>query len=346
MNKKSIIIILTVLLIAPIISTQACADNSLNESLLEDLRILTFETQTQVTIDEETIPTERIDPGETKTLEAKVDFKFDLPDLFPKFLLGTKIGNWIIFRDKEFDMSINLSLSVAKKPEWCDVEIPETITINNIGTTLQENTFEFSITVNNSAVGLQTDEIQIQATFTPESSWGLLDSSGIGNFTIESNYVGELEAFLVFAKNTTEIKFEGGETKTLKLRIINHYNAETIVQIETILEDEIFNISIEQQQVTLERGGEIDININITAIESDAYKNQEYRIQTPDIIKLSPKAFEDPTVTGEQITIKSPDLIVEDEGDLMDIIMLVIYATIILIALAVVIILVFKRLNR
>jgi len=337
---------LTVLLIAPIISTQACANNSSTESSLEDLRILTFETQTQVTIDEETKPTERTNPGETKTLEAKVDFKFDLPDLFPKFLVGTKIGNWVIFRDTEFDNSVNLSLSVAKKPDWCEVEIPEIITIDNIGTSLQENTFEFNVTVNNSALGLQIDEIQIKATFTPEASWGLLESSGIGNFSIESDYVGELLSYFEFSKNLSELTFGGGETKTLKLRIINHYNAKTIVNIEKILEDELFNISIEQEQITLDCGEDKVININITAIESDSYKNEPYVLSTPDIIKLSPKASEDISVIGEQITIKAPDLIVEDEGDLMDIIMLVIYATIILIVLAVVIILVFKKLNR
>ena len=72
MNKKNIIFIITILLIAPIISTQACASNSSTESSLDDLRIFTFETQTQVTIDEETIPTERINPGETKELSKSM----------------------------------------------------------------------------------------------------------------------------------------------------------------------------------------------------------------------------------------------------------------------------------
>ena len=111
------------------------------------------------------------------------------------------------------------------------------------------------------------------------------------------------------------------------------------------MEDEIFNISIEQQTVELDLGELKEIIINITAIESDSYKNAEHRIQSPVIIKLSPRALDDTSVTGTQITINAPDLIVEDEGDLMDIIMLVIFASIILIVIAVVIILVFKRLN-
>jgi len=338
------------LLIAPIISTQACANNSSNQSFLEDIRIIkNFETQTQVTIDEETIPTERINPGETKTLTAKVDFKYDTPDFFPEFLLGTKIGNWVIFRDTEFGNSVNLSLSVTKKPEWCDVELPEIITIGNIGTTLQENTFDFNVTVNNSALGLQIDEIQIKATFTPEASWGLLESSSSGNFTIEADMVGELITRLDPLKNTT-LYFESGETKTVLLEVFNHYNVEILVDIaihESILTNKYFNASVEEKQIKLDLEETKYIKINITApVVENNKEEKKYNFQLEPLVVLTPKAFSNQSVVKSPITIIGPTLKLEVEGNLMDIIMLVIYATIILIVLAVVIILVFKRLNR
>ena len=145
MNKRHLIMTLAVLLVIPIFGTQVCAQDSMDGSALDDIRILEFETETEISIDNETLPDFPIAliPGESiNNIEATVKFKFDTPSFFPNFIIGTKIGNWVMFRDTEHDMSVSLSLS-ADEVDWVNIELPEKITIESIGTSFKESTFTF-----------------------------------------------------------------------------------------------------------------------------------------------------------------------------------------------------------
>ena len=347
MNKRHLIMTLAVLLIIPIFGTQACAQDSIEESIFDDMRLLEFETETEISIDNETLPDFPINlnPGESiNNIEATVKFKFDTPSFFPKFLMGTKIGNWVIFRDTEHDMSATLSLS-ADEVDWVDIELPEKITIESIGTAFKESTFTFNITVNETAIALQEDDINIKATFTPEAAWGLKQSQDKTNFTIHSKFVGKMNAWLFIKENVSEVKFEAGQTKTLKLRIENQYNAEIIVSIEPVEEianNKIWNVTLEQEQVTLMPGEDKEINVNITAKKSESYENKE-AIFMGDILVLTPKIADHQDIVGDKVIVESIRLVAEGESTLWeDIMMMVLYAVIIIVIIAVVLIVILK----
>ena len=348
MNKKHSIIVLVIFLIVPLIVPQGCAQNSTATALDQDLRFIDFETTTEITLINETVPY-IINPGQTiKDIEATIQFKFERPWYFPKFLLGTKIGKWVIFRDGNYGMSVSISLSVAEKPEWCDVELPKQVTIEDIGTDFAKNNIKFNITVNETALALQEDDIKIQATFTPEDAWGLKSSEDSDNFAVKSNLVGSIEARFDLPENTTEIRFKGGQTKTLPLYIENGYNAKTIIQIQVpqvVKNNTIWNVTTEQKSIELEAGKNITVNVNVTPKKSDSYKNSESDY-SGNIIKLTPKLSEDQNIVLDEITVDTPKLIVEDDGDFGEILTMILYAAIIIVIIAFVIWIILRKMNR
>jgi len=349
MNKKYSIIVLAIFLIITFIVPQGCAQNSTNATLTQELRLIEFETTTEITLKNETLPENPMNPGQTKKdIEATVQFKFEKPWYFPRFLLDRRIGKWIIFRDINYDMSINISLSVAEKPKWCDVELPKQVTIKDIGTDFKEALFRFNITVNETVLAFQEGDIKIQAAFIPEDAWGLESSASSDIFTVKSNLVGGIQARFDLPENTTEVKFKGGQTKTLPLYIENGYNAKTIIQIqvpEEVKNNTIWNVTIEQKSIELEAGKNITVNVNVTPKKSDSYKNSELSYST-GIIKLTPKLSEDQNIVLDEITVDTPKLIVEDDGNLGEILTMILYAIIIIVIIAFVIWIILRKINR
>lgn len=341
MNKKHSIIVLAIFLIVPLIVPQGCAQNSTATALDQDLRLIEFETTTEITLINETVPY-IINPGQTiKDIEATIQFKFERPWYFPKFLLGTKIGKWIIFRDGNYGMSVNISLSV-ESPDWCAVDLPELVKIDDIGTDFAKNSIKFNITVNETVLAFQEGDIKIQATFTPEDTWGLKSSEGSDNFTVKSNLVGGIKARFYPTKNITEVRFKGGQTKTLPLYIENGYNAKTIIQIQptsNITNNSIWNVTIEQKSIELEAGKNITVNVNVTPKKSESS-------YSGNIIKLTPKLSEDQNIVLDEITVDTPKLIVEDDGDFGEILTMVLYAAIIIVIIAFVIWIILRKMNR
>lgn len=351
MNKKHLIIVLAALFIIPLFGNQVCAQNSIKESIFDDIRFIDFETTTEITIDnkETSFPIIK-NPGESENkIKATVRFKFETPSYFPTFLIGTKIGKWIIFRDVDHDMSVNLSLSVVEKPDWVDIDIPKQVKIENIGNNFKENSFEFNITFNKTAVALQEKEIKIKAVFTPHSSWGLKSSENYTNFNVKTNYFGEIYAGFNLSQNTTVVRFEAGQTKNIKLGIFNHYNAKTIVHIEPseeITNNKIWNLTLEQNEITLNIGEYKEITVNITAKKSDSYKNKE-TVFEDKILKLTPKAYDDQTIQKTPLVVKSPSLVAKGESTLIvDIMLMVVYALIAIVVIALVLIVIIKKLKR
>jgi len=349
MKKKHSIIVLAIFLIATLIVPHGCAQNSTNLTFTQELRLIRFETTTEITLKNETLPENPMNPGETKKdIEATVQFKFEKPWYFPKFLLNRKIGKWIIFRDINYDMSINISLSVAEKPDWCDVELPKQVTIEDIGIEFKEALFKFNITVNETVLAFQEGTIKIQATFIPEDAWGLESSASSDIFTVKSNLVGGIQARFDLPENTTELKFKGGQTKTLPLYIENGYNAKTIIQIqvpENVRNNTIWNVTSEHKSIELEAGRNITVNVNVTPKKSDSYKDSE-KSYSKSIINLIPKLSEDQDKVLDEIEVDTPKLIVEDNGNIDEILMMVLYAIIIIVIIAFVIWIILRKINR
>ena len=341
MNKKYSIIVLIAFLIVPFIVPQGCAENSTNATLTQELRLIEFETTTEITLKNETLPENPMNPGQTKKdIEATIQFKFERPWYFPKFLLGTKIGKWVIFRDGNYDMSVNISLSVAEKPEWCDVELPKQVTIEDIGTEFKEALIKFNVTVNETVLAFQEDDIKIQATFTPEDAWGLKPSDSKDNFTIISNYIPKIEARFNISENTKTIKLKRGKTTTLPLIITNMGNGPTIVQIEPSNVDFDWNVTIEQNNVTLEIGQSKIVNINVTVSSDRDGESQNLSFW------LTPRSSEDQTIVGKPIKVTSVVLSKEFKNWWEDIIPYIIYIVILVIIAIIVIWIILRKMNR
>jgi len=345
MNKKHLIMILTAFLIVPSLVPQVCAQEETSDSIFDELRILYFDTSTEITINDAKIPNYPIEPGKSiKGIEATV--KFDYQPSLLGFIINTRIGKWIMFRDKNYDMSVNINLSVSEKPDWVDVDIPKQITIEDIGTNSSfEIPFKFDITVKKTAEAFLEDDIKIKAEFKPEKNWGLRESSDEDEFTIKTSYTGELQAYFNLSKNTTVINFDNGETKILPLFIINNYNTNVTVTIEPLITDSNWNINITQKSITLGPRNNTKVNVSITSKKHDNLMDSHFEY-TGDIVKLTPKFTQNTSIALVNVTISDPNLDVKIDGYLVDVLIIIFAVIAIVIIVFVIITIIRKKRNR
>jgi len=343
MNKKIIIVTLIVFLISQAIIPQVNSKKEDNSLLEEFDRLITFETTTNITIDEDTLPKGFLTPGKTyngkDAINAKLEFKFERPWYFPEFLINTKIGKWILFRDTDFDMSVNISLSESS-PDWIDVDIPKNIKVENINSLFSEKEFSFNFTVNQTAEALIKDKIKIQASFEPEENWGLASSKNSKTFEIESAYVPKLEAEFIGIANKSKIEFKAGQIKQLPLKIKNLGNGETIVQISSESfnkKSKNWNISVQKENITFAINEEkiINITVKVKDIES-GFKNQFD-------IKLIPRSSKNQTQIGESLSLKSPNIIKKIDNDYTEMLTYALLAIIIIVIIALVFFIFFRK---
>lgn len=351
MNKKHLIMVLAALLIVPVIVPSVCAQNETvtSESIFDGLRIIYFNTVTKITINNKTLPNNPIEPGKSfKGIKATVQFNYEIPSLFPKLLINTKIGRWILFRDKNYNMSVNINLSVSKIPEWCEVTIPNpVVTIEDISTEFMNATFNFNIAVNKAAEAFQEGDIQIKATFTPDKAWGLKQSEASDSFKVKSGYAGELNASFTLSDNLNKLVFEEGETKTIPLFIRNDYNSEVIIYLEPyyqFINDSDFIVTFNQKNVTLAPWKNTTVNVNITTTARDSFFGSE-SIFGSDLIKLTPRFTKNPTINLSNIGVGDIDLEVKIKGHVMDT-LLIVFAIIAILIIVIVIIFVLRKRKR
>ena len=325
MRKKIIpISFIIVLFVMLSIIPQATADSSLLETS-STFRIFSFETDTKIELDEETVPNSPIKLNELQEIEFTVSFKYDLPAFFPKILLGTKIGNWIIFRDTEHSNTIEVNLSV-EAPEWCDAQlIEETVYIEDIGTDFKGIKSKLAIILAEDAPALEKGDVKIFAKFNTNDSWGLAFSENSTTFTVIPEYVGNLTAVIEQLQDVDEYFVKHNANNTLQMTITNNYNGESKVKLECDNDDsEIkWNITVIPEEITIPKYSNKTVEIIIKT--SSSPKKQSIQ----RTFKLTPQStmeidLSEEYLTGESIEIstglitkKSVDEPLEIDANLM-----------------------------
>ena len=79
-----------------------------------------FNTTTDVSISGE--DSYVMNPGENMELDVTIKFNFVKPPFFPQFLIGTRIGKWVMFRDANINMTTDIALSLSH-PEFCTADL-------------------------------------------------------------------------------------------------------------------------------------------------------------------------------------------------------------------------------
>ncbi len=344
MNKKALFITIQILILITVaISPKILAENQLFKLGDSDgLRIFEFNTTTELTLDKISDFDKPVALNSSHSVDVIVSFKFELPQFFPKILLGTKVGNWVIFRDRNHSMTVDIELNLEKIPEWCDAKLENTtITIDNITTEAKTITTQLNIKIDKDAPALEKETIEISAKFTPDSNWGLKSSEDNISFTILPEYVGSITAEFDLPENTTEIILSPDKNTTIPVIITNTGNGESIIQIELKEPQKDWNISIETPEITLEKGQTKKVNINISTPQT---KEKQTMNLTLDITSKSTSETEvaEKYLQGQPVELLVLKLVKEDTNEQIDFTTLTIGLIVILVSL-IIIVLFFKK---
>ena len=340
---------ITIMLILAIITISLITPQTTIKAENNNLRIFEFPTDTKITLTTEYKPSTILDPGSEREIEFLVSFKYELPQFFPKFLIGTKIGNWIIFRDGKHDNSIDVSLEV-EYPDWCNITLKDKdIKIEDISYEKYVSTqTSMTIKVEEDVSAFTQGEITIKAEFNPEDKCGLTSSKNETKFNIMSNYKSKLTTKFNLEENTSEIKIKHGDTAKLYLNLTNQGNDDTIVNIKPKDEDANWQISIDKKVINLDtydveipKNGKKIVEIEISVIGSDVEE-----ISYIPIFELTPRAKNNETSHGSTQTLTAPKIIKREKDNLNDILMLVLYAAIILVIIVIIIFFVRKKIKK
>ncbi len=280
MFTKKIVIMFTIFaLVSMAVIPQINATQEKSQGILDNIRIYDFNTTTTLSIQDDDKPTTPIEIGTNNKVPVTVKFKYENPSFYPNLLTGTKIGKWILFRDKEQNMTVNLSLSLTK-PDWCEANLSTNLVSLDLSTEEKTVTTNLNFKIKEDTKAFLEDKIKITAEFTPNEKWGLIASKDSASFNIVSEYNGSIKIEHRYQENDTRINTKPGKIIQFPVNITNTGNGETKVMVT--LDDEIEEINVtidpETQIIPIGQTKQVMIDINISKKEETYNKNLTFTV--------------------------------------------------------------------
>jgi len=290
--KKTFIILLTLSLTILSISSQVTtAHTSTIGTSTGSFRFFWFNTTVEITVDDPSLFDKPLPPGKPTEVNVTVKFKFDTPLLFPKFLIGTKLGKWIMFRDFNANMDAEINLKAVSTQNWCKVKLEQDkVKIKNMSTEFKEVKTKLEITIDKGTIALSKSMIKLQGNFTSKEKWGLQESGDSKEFPVTAGYDGTI-AYTV--ENHT-VKIPPLKTTNIPINITNKGNGNTSVKLDVSTEIENWSISFNQTEIILGLDETKTVYLNVTPNVKD-FDNETIEI------KLLPMLTEDTSLQGETV---------------------------------------------
>ena len=336
MNKKlftiSILFLLTISFM--LVPSSTAKESSVFEPT--GFRIFKFNTTIDLQIDTEPLK-EPLLPGKSVELDVTATYEFSTPPLFPNFLLNTKIGNWIIFRDPDHNMSVDIGLSAEVAEDWVTAKLnDETLTFDNFSTDSIELQTKLNITVSSDAKALESAIVTCSPSFNYEDNWGLVgEGDEEQSLEVISGYVCEVKPKV---ENTT-IEIPPEKETSIPIEITIEGNGETNVSMEFVGEiPEGWNVSLNKELIKLNTDGKVPILLNVTAPAD--FTNETINI------KFKPALSKDSEYTGEDAEISilfENDGSAEEEGLEIDSTILVVILIVIILIVIIAVFLLRKK---
>ena len=330
MNKKIPIVCLLISILIFMTFTPATAAQP-------TFRIFRFETKTDVELSNTSLFDDPVPAGTNVEIDVEIKFKFEKPALFPSFLLESKLGNWIMFRDRNQNMTTAIELAV-ESPDFCTAKLESSkILIQNFSTDFNDPvTTKLNITVKEDALALQTGKIIVKANFTPGEKWSLNESGDVAEFSVTTAFESDISAQV---ENTT-IKITPQKSTFIPIELKNDGNDKVLIDLKIENVPKNWSLSFAEDLVEIAAGKSKTVELNVTSIKN--FNNETISL------KFTPKLSSDNTQSGKTISLS---LLIENDGSLeedgleIDITLLIILLTIILVVF-IAIILVVTRKNK
>jgi len=252
-----IITILVTLLTATLFSTIAAAKNSSEENEIFGL----IESEISIQVDSQA--DKPIGPSETKEIEITVKYKLNIGPFANWFFFNRRIGRLILFgpgyilKSKQLPKA-TVNLSITECPDWCTAELDTAEVEFEFSNTFEEAEAKpkLKILVNEAIPALKKADIVIKGEFL--GHWTMKAVSNTTAISLISAYVSnityeaEIEQAIPPLKNTT-----------IPINIKNDGNGETTVEIQIEEQPENWNISLDQQNITLPINETGQINLDV-----------------------------------------------------------------------------------
>lgn len=261
MNKKIIIIvILAIFLTATFSSTITAAKNTLEENQIFGL----IESEISIQADDPQID-KPIGPSETKEIELTVKYRLDLGDLAARFFFNRRIGRFFLFGlgyilKAKGEPKATINLSIADCPNWCTAELDTTTIELEIDNKFTEAKAKLQISVNETAPALELTEITVKAEYA--GHWTIKGTSNTTTTSFLPAYVSNITY-----EALTEHTMPPLKNTTIPINITNNGNRETILNIEVEEPPEGWNISLDQQNITIPMGEMEQINLEVSPVK-------------------------------------------------------------------------------
>ena len=297
------LIIIILLLIAALLPTTSSQDIDLQQS--EGLRIFNFNTTTDIEIEETEAFKNPILPGTLIETDIYIKFKFEIPDFFPAFLIGTTLGNWIMFRDTGQEMNAEIYLTVADSPEWCEVKLAqEKITVENFTDEyIDPVQTKLNITIKTGTEALSNGTIKIKANFTSPEKWGFMSSGDELKQTITVGYLPDIKSEIY---NTT-IQITPLTPNYLPINITNNGNGRTTIKTTIKGTPKNWTISFNESDTELDIGETKVFHLNVTSIKN--FDNETIKIE------FTPELTQDSDYKGDAVSL---DITLQNDGSLKE----------------------------
>jgi len=294
-SKRILLISIAIIILIGASSFQTSASGTKMTGIFDNIRILKSNSTIEVSLDVADIPSNPIDLN--KTIEVDVDVKLtgELPKFFPKLFINTKIGNWIIFRDKNQNSTVNVTLSVAS-PDWCTAKLEhESIEIDLLSNSKKST--KLYVTIKESALALQEGEIELKADFSPPENWMFGPSKDTTNFTIVSKYVGNITAVIEPLDGVDSFIVKPNVNTTLPINITNNYNGEIKVttNFESYGHELKWDVWVDPYEIVIAKGETKTVNIILKPPTTDEMQKLNATIT------LTPKSTSDMDIDDEYL---------------------------------------------
>jgi len=282
MKKKLILLALTIFLLNIVAVSELTTASSLennNNFSIDDL--FKVNSTLQIDVDDESSSDGIvISPGSSKEVNLTIKYKLNLRPFLNRFLLNTKIGNIILFKNSKFDSQMKITVEAIGGSSWCKVNVKTPKVKLDINNEFCEVKASVVASVYADAEAFKTCEVKIQA-YTLEGDWKIKHSYAETTLTIISGC--NLDILVSSGKLLNFL--DPDEESSIPIRISNWGNAEAIVDVEIENQPESWDISLDSEKsLTIPVGGNGWAHVTVKSKKATEDKTETIKI------KFTPRA--------------------------------------------------------
>ncbi len=262
MKSKRIMIITIITILSLSLIPQTNATEYKEMGIFDNIRIFNFNTTMDISTGE---TPDIVELNKTQEIPITIKFNYEKPRFFPNFLIETKIGNWVIFRDSNFNESLNITLELLESPEKCTAYLKDKTVNVTPSIDSKEVTTSIIFTYQKDAVAFKKGIFSIKAAFEPKEKWGLTPIEATTSFEVMPSYNGTIDFTVEDMKNKTKIvNTKPGTNITIPINITNTGNHENKVTIKINEKPENWNVTFIPITLDIPIGETKQTKINIT----------------------------------------------------------------------------------